>query len=72
MKELRFNIFGMLIAVNGSYGAWRAYYLGTDGKRRPADFIVPRDVVEDDLCEYLADLYHENATPRNCHSVQLN
>ncbi|WP_458351861.1 DUF7661 family protein [Rugamonas violacea] len=23
------------------------------------------------LCEYLADLYHENATPRSCNAVQL-
>ncbi|TFW23866.1 DUF7661 family protein [Duganella callida] len=71
MKEFRFNIFGTLIAVTGSGGAWQAYYLGADGKRRPADFIVPQDVVEHELCEYLADLYHENATPRNCSAVQL-
>ena len=71
MTELKFNIFGTLIAVTGSYGDWRAFYLGTEGKRRPADFIVPRDVMEDDLCEYLADLFHENATPRNCNAVQL-
>ncbi|MYN44760.1 hypothetical protein GTP23_06695 [Pseudoduganella sp. FT93W] len=71
MKELRFNIFGKLIAVKGSYGAWQGYYLGADGKRRPADFIVPKDIEESELCEYLADLYHENATPRNCDAKQL-
>lgn len=71
MKEFRFNIFGALIAITGSEGGWRAFYLGADGKRRPADFIVPSDVTEDELCEYLADLYHENATPRNCKAVQL-
>lgn len=71
MTELKFNIFGTLIAVTGTDGDWRAFYLGAEGKRRPADFIVPRDVTEDDLCEYLADLFHENATPRNCNAVQL-
>ena len=71
MKEFSFNIFGALIAVVGSEGAWRAFYLGADGKRRPADFIVPGDVAEDELCEYLADLYHENSTPRNPDAVQL-
>jgi hypothetical protein len=65
MKELKFNIFGMLIGVTGSQGAWCVFLLGSDGKRRPADFIVPDDVAEDALCEYLADLFHENATPRN-------
>lgn len=71
MKEFRFNIFGSLIAIADAGGTWRAFYLGADGKRRPADFIVPNDVAEDQLCEYLADLYHENATPRNCDAVQL-
>jgi hypothetical protein len=71
MKEFRFNIFGSLIAITGSDGVWRAFYLGADGKRRPADFVVPNDVAEDELCEYLADLYHENATPRSSNAVQL-
>ena len=71
MKEFRFNIFGAFIAITGSEGSWKAFYLGADGKRRPADFVVPGDVAEDELCEYLADLYHENATPRNCETVRL-
>ncbi|WP_343729772.1 hypothetical protein [Duganella sp.] len=65
MKELRFNIFGSFILVTGTPGAWRAWYFGSEGKRRPADFIIPGDVAEQDLCEYLADLFHEHATPRN-------
>lgn len=71
MKEFRFNIFGAFISVAGSNGNWRAFYFGADGKRRPADFVVPNDVAEDELCEYLADLFHENATPRNPDAVQL-
>lgn len=65
MQEYRFNIFGTLIAVRGNPGAWRAFYLGAEGKRRPADFIIPDDIQADALCEYLADLFHEEATPRN-------
>lgn len=65
MKTLKFNIFGTLIAIKGAPGAWQAFYLGTEGKRRPADFIVPADAEETELCEYLADLFHEEATPRN-------
>lgn len=71
MKELRFNIFGALIAVTGSPGEWRAFYLGPEGKRRPADFIVSSDIAEHKLCEYLADLFHEQATPRNSTAKQL-
>lgn len=65
MKEFRFNVFGTLVAVVGSTGAWHAYYLGTEGKRRLADFVVPANVTSDELSEYLSDLFHENATPRN-------
>ena len=65
MRLLRFNVFGTLIAIAGAPGGWQAFHLGADGKRRPADFIVPGDMAEGDLAEYLADLFHENATPRN-------
>ena len=68
MKEFRFNVFGRLIAIRGEAGERRTFELGTEGKRRPADFIVPDDVADDELCEYLFDLFHEDATPRN-HSV---
>ena len=64
MRELRFNIFGRLVNITGAPGNWQAFYPGNDGKRRPADFVIPHDVREDDLQEYLADLFHEDATPR--------
>lgn len=72
MKELKFNIFGSFIAVRGSPGAWSAFYFGAEGKRRPADFIVPGNLAEEELCEYLADLFHEDATPRNHSATQLS
>jgi hypothetical protein len=71
MKELKFKIFGSYILVTGGPGAWRAYYFGAEGKRRPADFIIPGDLPEQDLCEYLSDLFHEDATPRNNTALQL-
>ena len=64
MNERRFNVFGKVIAISGTPGAWQAFYPGNDGTRRPADFIIPADITEDDLAEYLADLFHEDATPR--------
>lgn len=71
MRLLRFKVFGTLIAIAGAPGGWQAFHLGADGKRRAADFIVPADVAEDDLAEYLADLFHENATPRNGAVIRL-
>ena len=65
MKEFRFNVFGRLVAIRGEAGARRTFDLGAEGKRRPADFIVPDDIDDDGLGEYLFDLFHEDATPRN-------
>jgi hypothetical protein len=69
--ELRFNVFGKLIAVTGGPGAWAAFELGSDGKRRPAAFVVPDCLAEDELCEYLADLFHESASPANGDVFQI-
>ena len=64
MQEYRFKVFGKLIAVTGQAGARQAFFLGPEGKRRPADFIIPRDIADSELAEYLGDLFHEDATPR--------
>ena len=65
MNAHHFNVFGTLIVVARTAGEWQAFYPGTDGKRRAADFIVPADIAEHELGEYLADLFHENATPKH-------
>nr|WP_229409000.1 hypothetical protein [Massilia yuzhufengensis] len=57
-------MFGKLVSITGAPGAWQAWYPGSDGKRRPAGFIIPHDLPEDGLADYLADLFHEEATPR--------
>jgi hypothetical protein len=71
VTEFRFNVFGALVAVTGAPGSWQAFYLGAEGKRRLADFVVPSNVASEDLLEYLADLFHENATPRNSGVILL-
>jgi len=71
VRELRFNVFGTLVTITGAPGAWQAFYPGSDGKRRPADFIVPDDLHEDGLLDYLADLFHEDATPRRPNVLRL-
>jgi hypothetical protein len=65
MREYHFNVFGKPVAVRAAAGGWEAFYLGAEGKRRPADFVVPADVDAAGLREWLADLFHENATPRH-------
>jgi hypothetical protein len=62
MPQYRFNVFGRLVVITGGPGNWSAFLLGTDGKRRRADFIVPSELGESELCRYLSDLFHESAS----------
>ena len=65
MREI--EVFGVRLIAEQAGGRWTLFYPGADGKRRPAhDVVVPAFVVtEDDLAAYLADLWHEAATPTN-------
>lgn len=65
VRELRFSVYTRLIAVVRRDTGWAAFELGAEGKRRAAEFVIPDFVTEDELCEYLADLFHEVATPAN-------
>jgi len=63
MRELRFNVYGRIVSIERRGAAWAVWLLGADGKRRPADFEVPDFIAESELCQYLADLFHEAAVP---------
>jgi hypothetical protein len=66
MKSLKFDVFGRRVLVVGSDTGWSVFYLGTEGKRRPAwDIVVPNSVSEAEVEQYLADLCHEWATERH-------
>jgi hypothetical protein len=69
---LRFDVFGTLVGIERRDGSWQAYYLGTEGKRRPADFVVPEFVEEAELARYLADLFHEAARPGHAEVRRLS
>ncbi|MCA1856717.1 hypothetical protein LE190_12385 [Massilia oculi] len=58
-----FKVFGKIVGIAGQAGSWQAFYPGSDGTRRPADFVIPIEVSEEGLAEYLADLFHEDAAP---------
>ncbi len=69
---IRFKVFGTLVRVEQHADGWRPYYGGEDGKKRIADFVIPHDLAEDELREYLADLFHEDARPGNDDVVRLD
>lgn len=60
---IRFNVFGRIIGVEKKNNEWKPYYLGNEGKRRDADFIIPTETTEEEIAHYLAVLFHEAATP---------
>jgi hypothetical protein len=63
---MKLDVFGQPIEAIRTEGRWRIYYLGNDGKKRPAsDIVVPLSIREEDLAGYLEDLRHEYATPEN-------
>lgn len=65
MPSIRFSIFGRLVDIVGDGRRWQVFSANLDGKRVPADFVVPDGLAEDELLQYLEDLFHEHATPTN-------
>jgi len=64
--SLRLDVFGRHVLVERHGGAWRAYYLGAEGKRRPADdLLIPDELSEAQIAGYLSDLCHEWASERH-------
>ncbi|MBP7566413.1 MAG: hypothetical protein KA795_10415 [Burkholderiaceae bacterium] len=61
MAAHRFNVFGRIVVIERHGTRWDARSVGTDGKRAPAGFVIPDFVGEDELEQYLFDLFHENA-----------
>lgn len=65
LKTLRFEVFGRRVLVAESGIGWVTFYLGDDGKRRSApDIVLPPDLPESEITQYLGDLCHEWATDR--------
>ena len=66
MKSLKFDVFGRLILVTESGDGWAAFYMGAEGKKRPAgDIVIPADIRESEIERYLGDLCHEWATEQH-------
>jgi hypothetical protein len=63
MREV--EIFGRRLLVERTPTGWNACVPGSDGKRGPiSSTLIPSFVVTDDeLLQYLADLWHEEARP---------
>lgn len=66
VQSHRFNVFGRHILAIWSDDGWTVFFVGSEGKRRPAeDILIPRDISESEVEQYLSDLCHEWASTRN-------
>lgn len=59
--------------VTESKHGWATFYLGAEGKRRPAtEIVLPRDIPESEIEQYLDDLCHEWATEHHPNVKRLD
>lgn len=66
MKIFKFDVYGKHISVSRTNKGWDIYYIGDEGKSRPAsDIIIPDFIAESEIEHYLADLCHEWATEKH-------
>ena len=65
-KSIKLDVFGRHVMATRTNDGWSVFYIGDDGKRRPAhDIPVPEFVQESEIENFLADLCHEWATDKN-------
>lgn len=66
MSQIKYNVYGRIILTQKSEKGWNLYYLGDEGKMRPAaDLMVPSFIEENELEEYLSDICHEWVTDKH-------
>ena len=63
MSFMRFNVFGRIFAVRRDEESWQVYAVGSDGKLGDAGIVIPDFIAENQLEQYLADIFHESARP---------
>lgn len=63
---MRFDVFGKVMSLEkNAAGQWVAWHSGNDGKRQRVELAVPDELPEDELAQYLFDVFHEEASPWN-------
>jgi len=60
---MRFDVYGTLMQVERDASGWRLYRIGSEGKKSPVPVSIPDFVSEEELGQFLDDLFHEDATP---------
>lgn len=63
--NMKFDILGRIVlGIVRSHDQWLAFYSGNDGlKHKTDDIRIPASLSESELDAYIADVFHEWATP---------
>ncbi len=69
---MKLDLFGRKIEVLRSKEIWKIFYLGSEGKKRLADdILIPSHICEEEIIDYLEDLFHEWSTKKHKHVIKL-
>jgi hypothetical protein len=70
---MKFDVFGTVVEVVRHDGKWKVFYLGNEGKKRPAeDIVIPSTIEQNRVQQYLADIRHEYASGGQSEAVQID
>ncbi|WP_394202429.1 hypothetical protein [Shewanella waksmanii] len=62
----KFNVFGTLMSVHRHQNEWLLFVeSGTGMRRRVYDVVIPAELHSEQLCSYLDDIFHEQASQHN-------
>ena len=69
--QRKFDVFGKVMLVEASAVGWQLFILGNEGKRLRSDMVIPDFIREDELAQYLDDMFHEMATRERPSVIRL-
>lgn len=63
-RQWLLDVYGRQLIIDAHEGGWRIMQRTNDGKRGPFfDICIPSSLSFEDIPRFLADIYHEDATP---------
>ena len=69
---IKLDVFGRHMGVERSEsGGWQVYHFGEGRRRRANDVTIPKHLAEAEIERYLADLFHELASPEHPNVIRL-
>ncbi len=71
--KLKFNVFGRMMFVERQQGKWLLFRdSGTGVRSLVNDVVIPENLAESELLNYLDDIYHERASEDFTAVIQIS